>query len=94
MESLALESFETIFSAGNMGGNLLFRRHEEPHQRWKIVMGFDQKVNIAPILAVMQARQIGESNFLINLWLSYQHLLHHGQTSLVGMDSFGSKDLL
>ena len=93
MESLSLESFDIIFSAENIG-NLLFRRHEEPHQRWKIVMGFDQKVNIAPILAVMQARQIGESNFLINLWLSHQHLLHHGQTSLVGMDSSGSKDLL
>ena len=26
-------------------------------------MEFDQKVNIATILAVMQARQIGESNF-------------------------------
>ena len=51
-ESLALESFEIIFSAENMG-NLFFRRHEEPHQRWKIVMGFDQKVNIASILAIM-----------------------------------------
>ena len=47
------------------------------------------------------SRYVGQKNrgikFLINLWLSHQHLLHHGQTSLVGKDSSkgrGSKDLL
>ena len=73
-------------------GNLFFRTSEI-----KIIVEFDQTVNIATILAVMQARQIGESILSINLLLSHQHLLHHDQTSPVGKGSSvgrGSKDLL